>query len=79
MIRDYLCVKQRTPKKPLQSVASYISPSIKLEQAFNKAYELNHLPVDLYYLSTNNEFLVMFYITSVLLVTPDSMHVERLM
>ena len=51
----------------------------RLNQAFHESYELDHFPVDLHHLATNNEAPMMSYIASVLLVlTADSMRVERL-
>ena len=51
----------------------------RLNQAFHESYELDHFPVDLHHLATNNEASMMSYIASVLLVvTLDSMRVERL-
>jgi len=64
--------------EPIRNLADYI-PDIKLNQAFHESYELDHFPVDLHHLATNNEAPMMSYIASVLLVvTPDSMRVERL-
>ena len=65
-------------QEPLRSLAGHI-PSLDLQQASHEAYELDRLPVDLLHLSANKEVPMMSYIASVLLVvTPDSMRVERL-
>lgn len=64
--------------EPIRNLADYIS-DIELNEAFHEYYELDHFSVDLHHLATNNEAPMMSYIASVLLVvTPDSMRVERL-
>jgi len=64
--------------EPIRNLADYI-PDIELNQAFHESYELDHFLVDLHHFATNNEAPMMSYIASVLLVvTPDSMRVERL-
>jgi len=64
--------------EPIRNLADYI-PDIELNQAFHESYELDYFPVNLHHLATNNEAPMMSYTASVLLVaTPDSMRVERL-
>ena len=65
--------------EPIRNLADYI-PDIELNQAFHESYELDYFPVNLHHLATNNEApMIMSYIASFLLVvTPDSMRVERL-
>ena len=64
--------------EPIRNPADYI-PVIEFNQAFHEFYELEHFPVDLHHLATNNEAPMISYIASVLLVvSPDSMRVERL-
>jgi len=61
--------------EPIRNLADYI-PDIELNEAFHESYELDHFPVDLRHLATNNEAPMMSIASVLLVVTPNSMRVE---
>jgi len=56
--------------EPIRNLADYIL-DIELNQAFCESYELDHFPVDLHHLATNNEAPMMSYIHCVSLTCFD--------